>query len=306
MKRNRNALALMLVLSLLAVVSGKVSAATVFPDVKETAPCYEAVKTLYEYGVVNGYPDGSFRPDEPITRAELVKMVNLVFDYQYSGTINPFKDVESGFWYYREVLTAVEREYILGFPDGTFRGNVNVTREQVCVIIDRNVNLVLLPFDKTISDAVSPWARDSVEKFASNYIWMLESGNRFRATANATRGEVAIALARFCFDDGPIPEDSLNTVMSRVIRQLQCSLESGALASCNQAQEEIIQMVIINMAAYLADSNHDYQSAADATMVAYHALTVEDRENLREWILYSCGSEDLIRLQEYFFPDMSY
>ncbi len=306
MKPIRSLLLFPILIMIFFICSGAVLAEDAFPDVDPSDAYYDAVQTLYDYGVVGGYPDGKFHPENEITRAELVKMVNKVFHYQYGGTVNPFVDVKSNAWYYQEVLTAVERNYIFGYPDDTFRGNVNVTREQVCVIVDRNVHLTLLPFDKEISDPVAPWARDAVEKFVSNYIWRLEAGNCFRAKMNGTRAEVAIALARFCFDDEPLPQDSLEVVMSRVIRQLEDSLANGSLMECSEEQREIVAMIIDNMDAVLEDPNHDYRTPADAAMASYRALPTEDRAQLKESILCSCGSEDLIRLQEYFFPDMSF
>lgn len=173
-----------------------------FSDIIADSVLGEAVYKLVDAKVISGYPDGTFRPDSGVTRAELCKMINLVYDLDVKATSMSFKDVTEEDWYYDYVLVAVQAGYIKGFTDNTFRGDDPVTREQACAIINRvttakGASLFDLPFADNITDAVSDWALEDVKKIIANYVMPLEAGGKFRATEDITRGELALALEGF-------------------------------------------------------------------------------------------------------------
>ncbi len=168
-------------------------------DVDYESELGKSIDKLVSAGVINGIPesDGTFtyRSNNPITRAEFCKMVNKTFGYNMTAD-NIFTDVNTSQWYYLEVLTAIKYGYIKGYGDGTFGGEDTITREQVCVILDRIINKTT---DKevVISDAVSPWAEKAVKNIIGLGHMPLEEGNTFRATQNMTRGEHALTLDDF-------------------------------------------------------------------------------------------------------------
>ena len=174
----------------------------VFSDVVSGSVLDEAVNKLVEKKILAGYPDGTFRPDAGLTRAELSKVINLVFNLTERSSSVPFADVKTSDWYYDYVSVAVKAGYIKGFQDNTFRGDDPVTREQVCAIINRvtkekGMGLFDLPFTDNIMDEVSDWALEDVKKIIANYIMPLESDGRFRATENITRAELVLAVETF-------------------------------------------------------------------------------------------------------------
>ena len=173
-----------------------------FSDIVEGSVLGEAVNKLVRENILAGYGDGTFRPNNGLTRAELCKIINLVFNLTEKSESVPFKDVKSGDWYYDYVSVAVKAGYIKGFEDNTFRGNANVTREQVCAIINRvteqqGMGLFDFPFTTKITDPISNWALKDVEKIVSNYIMPVESGGKFRAKENITRAELVLAVEMF-------------------------------------------------------------------------------------------------------------
>lgn len=85
---------------------------------------------------ISGYPDGSFKPEANITRAEFVKLVNSIIDYDVQGTIS-YADVKSGDWYYNSIGIAQEIGYISGYSKNEFGPNDNITREQAATILSR-------------------------------------------------------------------------------------------------------------------------------------------------------------------------
>ncbi len=161
----------------------------VFTDIEPGSELEVTLARLKNAGIINGYEDGSFHPEGELSRAEFCKMVNILFGYTVKDTTS-FPDVTADLWYYDHVLIAKKSGYILGFEDGTFRGNEKITREQVCVILDRVLGCYKL-YDVAITDEVSDWSRLSVEKIISNGFMPLEENSTFRAKQNITRAEFA-------------------------------------------------------------------------------------------------------------------
>ena len=85
-------------------------------------------------GYVNGYGDGTFRPNNKTTRAEFIKLVNRVYNFTEKGTQN-FKDVKTTNWFYNDLLIAMKAGYINGYEDNTFRPNEPISREEACKIL---------------------------------------------------------------------------------------------------------------------------------------------------------------------------
>lgn len=106
-----------------------------FSDVPDDAWYATAVKTLASLGMMDGYPDGTFRPDEPITRAEFAT-VGLAFAYDPLDASCSYYDVGANAWYYTYVAQATTYGWIGGYPDNTFRPGNNITRVEVCVIVN--------------------------------------------------------------------------------------------------------------------------------------------------------------------------
>ena len=106
-----------------------------FSDVPEDAWYAKAVNTLTSLGMLGGYPDGTFRPDAPITRAEFTAIA-LAFAYVPSDARCSYSDVAAGDWYYPYVARATTYGWIGGYSDATFRPNHSITRAEVCVIVN--------------------------------------------------------------------------------------------------------------------------------------------------------------------------
>ena len=96
-----------------------------------------AVSTLSSMGIVSGYPDGTFRPDAPITRAEFAKIAVGFFAYQDVVYTGIFSDVADGQWWTEYIAAAVELGLVAGYPDGTFRPQANISRAESCAIVNR-------------------------------------------------------------------------------------------------------------------------------------------------------------------------
>ena len=106
-----------------------------FSDVSAGAWYATAVNTLVELDVLSGYEDGTFRPNNAVTRAEFVTAVCKCFDSLSTGSAG-FSDV-SGHWAEGFINQAVAEDWISGFPDGTFRPDESIQRCQVTAILNK-------------------------------------------------------------------------------------------------------------------------------------------------------------------------
>ena len=122
-----------------------------FPDVNADDWFNVTVSSLANMNVISGYEDGTFRPNEPITRAELAAMAERfyeAFDAEYEeGT---FLDVEGDEWFADAIAAAKELGILGGYPDGTVRPNNNITRAETCAIVNRV--LERRPHDEHLGD----------------------------------------------------------------------------------------------------------------------------------------------------------
>ena len=110
-----------------------------FTDVASGAWYNNAVSTLTRAGILDGYEDGSFRPNASITRAEFTKIAVSFFKHAGGASSNPFNDVPDSAWYAEFVKTAAELGLIDGYEDGTFRPNAPITRAEACTIVNRTL-----------------------------------------------------------------------------------------------------------------------------------------------------------------------
>lgn len=185
-----------------------------FKDVDAATDEGKAIIKMYNAGILAGYEDGTFKPQGSITRAELVRVFNQVFKYTVDeNTTTPdFADnTNKDVWYYNDVKIAQANGYINGFEDNTFRPQENFTRQQVCVVMDLITKLDLSEVKVEISDPVSDWATEYVNRALLAGFFTLEEGNTFRATENITRGEVCKLLAIFVPE--VIENDTENTTV---------------------------------------------------------------------------------------------
>lgn len=151
----------------------------------------ESIQILIERNVISGYPDGTFKPNDNITRAEVFKIINDMFGYKEEGDIK-FSDVKGSDWFYTEVKKGVKAGYIE--EKGMLNPNVYVTREEVCSIIG-----ITLGIEKMGSETKVFTDDDKIDKNIIGYVSVLKENGyisgypdgSFGPKDNITRGEVS-------------------------------------------------------------------------------------------------------------------
>ena len=144
------------------------------------------------FAYIKGYQDGTVRPNNPLTRAQVATIFYRLLD-EMSRTIyfqetNGFTDVKDDFWACKAISTLTNAGIITGFQDGTFRPNAYITRAQFAAIAARFDNVVPgleNPFTDVAEDY---WARDLIA-YAADKGWINGSNGKFRPLENITRLE---------------------------------------------------------------------------------------------------------------------
>jgi hypothetical protein len=107
-----------------------------FNDVPTTHTFYTYIETLRDHGVINGYADGTFRPQNDVTRGQTAKIVVLGEGWTpYVPPTPTFIDVPADHTFYSYIETAFQHAIIQGYPDGTYRPGNPATRGQLSKIV---------------------------------------------------------------------------------------------------------------------------------------------------------------------------
>lgn len=118
-------------------VSGKSS----FADVSSKEWYSSYIGYLEKYDVINGYTDGTFKPDASVTRAEFVAMTvryyDLFNDVNKTGNTVKYTDVSNSYWAYSDIAFAKNIGWLNGYSDGSFRGDNDITRAEVVTVVNR-------------------------------------------------------------------------------------------------------------------------------------------------------------------------
>lgn len=146
-------------------------------------------------GLIQGYGDGTFRPDHPITRAEFMALVNRSFAYQEQTGIS-YSDVPKMAWYYSTVAAAVKAGYIGGYPDGTMKPDSSISRQEAAVIVGRLQELQQASGSLNYSDSIPDWSKGYIGAVAKAGFMTGYPDSTFRPKNSITRAEAAVILGR--------------------------------------------------------------------------------------------------------------
>ncbi|MDO4793972.1 MAG: S-layer homology domain-containing protein, partial [Filifactor alocis] len=149
-----------------------------FGDVKSGAWYENYVGYLRGFNVLAGYPDGSFRPNKPITRAEFAAIISK-FAEMKTGTSSKFKDVNGSHWAKKYVDNAVAQGWMSGYPDGSFKLDQPITRAEVVTVVNKMIGRT--PNQEALSRSERP---KDLKKDHWAYADMLAASIDHAATAN--------------------------------------------------------------------------------------------------------------------------
>lgn len=152
------------------------------------------IEKLVAVGAVSGYPDGSFQPDSPITRAEFTSMLVKAFKLEFkSGKV--FTDTAEH-WARNAIATAAAYGIVGGYDDNTFRPDDPITREQMAVMTVKAARLSPASGEVAFTDSgeISAWAKESVVTAVQDGIMNGYADGTFEPQGHATRAEAVTVI----------------------------------------------------------------------------------------------------------------
>jgi len=152
------------------LLGGNSGSGGAYPDVASGTWYCKAVTALSGVGVITGYPDGTFGPDNTITRAEFVAMAMRFAGVNRKTGSTGLSDVASAHWAAGYIAAAVDGGYLSGYPDGTFRPDGLVTRAEAVTILNNLRGCAGLSEGKTFSDVPEThWAYEAITAAATDH-----------------------------------------------------------------------------------------------------------------------------------------
>ena len=196
--------AIILAVSLLPISS---TAAAKFKDVPATHEFYKEISYLVDNKYVNGYPDGTFKPQANLTRAHATIIIANVFGLDLQNVSNPgFTDVPTSYPYYKQIETVAKAGIMQGVGNKKFEPNAPVTRAQMAEIIAKAYKLSGIS-DKQFRDVNSAnWAYKSIQALAKNGVTLGYPDGTFKPNEKISRAHFAAFLYRAIGTTGSKPE----------------------------------------------------------------------------------------------------
>ena len=182
--------------------AGKCEPST-FPDVPENHWAWQFVEAVFSAGLTSGFPDGTYRPDNPVTRAEMAVFIKKgIHGSSYTPPTpdgnHPFSDI-SGHWAEAWIEDLYDEGFTSGFPDGTYRPDNQVTRAEMAVFLKKAIHgsAYTSPMpdgSHPFSDIAGHWAEAWIEDLFDEGITSGFPDGTYRPENQVTRAEMAVFL----------------------------------------------------------------------------------------------------------------
>ena len=175
-----------------------------FSDVPANYWAQPFIQALAAQNIITGFPNGTYRPDEPVDRAEFAAMLASAFDAKAVRQLNKpgFKDVPADYWANSAVESAYEAGFLQGYPDGLFRPNQEINKVQAIVTLANGLNLTASGSSTNIfstyytdAGAIPPYASNEVAAATqANVVVNYPNVKVLNPLAPLTRAEAAAHL----------------------------------------------------------------------------------------------------------------
>jgi hypothetical protein len=154
------------------------------------------IQEMVKEGVISGYSDGTFRPDNNITKAEFATLIVKAFALE-PGPGKVFEDT-AGHWAKETISTANYHGLVSGYSDALFGPDDPITREQMAVMIANATGAGAAGENIVFTDSaqISDWAKEAVMKTAAAGLFTGYPEGTFKPQANATRAEAAVVISK--------------------------------------------------------------------------------------------------------------
>lgn len=177
-----------------------------FSDIPTYHWAHSEIMRAAQSGLVEGFADGTFGPDQKVTRAQFVTMLWRMAGQPKCTAKTSFRDVPNGAWFAEQVAWAAENGYVTGVSNTMFDPNGNITREQAMAILFRysgSVSGMEMMFASTYdsffmdSSSISEWAKSGVYWCLYKGIVTGTSDMTINPNGLATRAQIAVIFLRY-------------------------------------------------------------------------------------------------------------
>ena len=178
---------------------GDSQAAVEFSDVPSGAWFHGYVQHIAQLGIATGYPDGTYGPNEPVTRAQMAAFLSRALGGPAADSSEPsaFSDVAPDAWYHGAVQHIAGLGITAGYPDGTYRPEESVTRAQMALFIYRAFDVAdPSPGADSFADVAPGQARTAIEALYAVGITAGYPDGTYRPDEPVTRAHMAAFLSR--------------------------------------------------------------------------------------------------------------
>ena len=171
-----------------------------FTDVPASYWAHQAILTLACKGIIAGFPDGTFRPDASVTRAQFVTMLVRTLGLKLGAGNTPFTDVAPTAWYAPSVAAAEQAGIVAGISPDQFGPNEPITREEMAVLLAHVLGSPATPgspLQFTDAAAIAPWAESAVQEVVGAGLMTGFPNGTFQPTGVSTRAQAAAVLSQY-------------------------------------------------------------------------------------------------------------
>lgn len=187
-------------------------AASGFPDVTVSHPNHSAILYLQEQGIVQGYEDGTFKPNQLVNRAEFLKIIIEGSDIESNiETETPFPDIDNAAWYAKYVRKAYSEGWINGYPDGTFKPEQTINKVEALKIIGevQSWSLTKPSNDLAFTDLIPGAWYLAYVNYAKSHDYLEETGSILSPDQLMSRAKISEVIYRTLTNtDNPTEEPS--------------------------------------------------------------------------------------------------
>ncbi|MCE5169116.1 S-layer homology domain-containing protein [Paenibacillus profundus] len=193
----RKVLTIVLMISLMFASIGVAFGQTIYSDI-EGHWAENQLRNWIAQGLIKGYPDGSLKPNNTITRGEFMALVNRLFQFNQTTNIS-FTDMKESNWEYTEVQKAVKEGYIQGYEDKSIRSSKFLSRQEAAVLVANLLNMTNEEQTAHVfkdASSIASWSKGAVGATASKNIIIGYSDHTFKPKVYITRAEAVVMLDR--------------------------------------------------------------------------------------------------------------
>jgi len=158
---------------------------------------FNQIEDLAGAGLVKGFDDGTFRPGQNVTRAEMTAFLARFLNWPAASKEASFKDKLPD-WAKNDISAGIAQKIIKGYPDGTFKPNKYITRAEMGAILDRSLKLGPTKEKLDYKDAqqIPAWAKDSIARVVAAGLMKGYANRTWQPNAYVTRAEMAAIISR--------------------------------------------------------------------------------------------------------------